>query len=188
MLYNSPGANIPVSNYYTQGMTAPPVGLLGPGDFPSVDTSGLLGFTPISIPDLTGGLSSSKFDVAASIEAQEAAKKKKNGNRPEGEGTQWGGGSQPDGEQPGGSGWGKGTHDFYGAKHGQLSHSDLAHKYGAAGLKALIDGTSANFVNSVSNALTEAGIEHTHKGADGKLSGKYSAADFAEGQRRGIFD
>ena len=78
MLYNSPGANIPVSNYYTQGMTAPPVGLLGPGDFPSVDTSGLLGFTPISIPDLTGGLSSSKFDVAASIEAQKAANNNNN--------------------------------------------------------------------------------------------------------------
>ena len=202
MAYNSPGANIPVSNYYTQGMTAPPVGLLGPGDFPSVDTSGLLGFTPISIPDLTGSLPSSKFDVAASIEAQEAAKKKNgnNENRPEDEGTQWGGGSQPDGEDAFGDKFGAlhpsnsryaGT-QMYGSKHGQLSHAQLAHKHGVSGLKSLF-GTGKekhdSFVNTVSSRLNTAGIGNNHvDSVTGKRTGKYSAEDFALGQRLGIFE
>ena len=163
------------------------IGLLGAGDIP---TTGILGpFVPMNILDYSPSLQGSSFNVSESIANQNINNNNNNNeNRPEDEGTQWGGGSQPDGEQPGGSGWGKGKHDFYGAKHGQLSHAELAHKHGAAGLKALIDGKSANFVDSVSLALTKAGIEHTHRGADGKLSGKYSAEDFALGQRLGIFE
>ena len=182
MAYNSPGANIPVSNYYTQGMTAPPVGLLGPGDFPSVDTSGLLGFTPISIPDLTGGLSSSKFDVAASIEAQEAANNNNNnnGNRPEDEGTQWGGGSQPDGEDAFGDKFGAlhpsnsryaGT-QMYGSKFGLLSHAEVAAKYGADSIIT----TQANkdaLTNAVVAAMLNHGIVPSHP------RGQYSSEDFA---------
>jgi len=53
------------------------IGLLGAGDIP---TTGLLGpFTPMNLPDYTGDLPTSAFDVTSYVEKYKEDQKKKNG-------------------------------------------------------------------------------------------------------------
>jgi len=157
------------------------IGLLGAGAIP---TTGLLGpFTPMNLPDYTGDLPTSAFDVTSYVEKYKEDQKKKSDQIVDGNFDAEGG---ADNEGYGLATFGPNSYyagdEMYGAYSGQLSHAQLAAKMNASGFFPS-KANKTKFHNAVVSSMQSVGISPSHSSG----GTTYSAEDFRDAQVKGAF-